>query len=162
MVELARGLLKTNEEEIPSWFGGGQMPPSQYRMGLDTPASEIGGGVSSQFSFLGGPRQLDMQNLSFMDKMLGGTDTTTGKGYGGWGGKALGVAKGAADTWLTLKQLNLAEEKFDFQKEAFSKQFGVQRDLTNQELEARASRMYHSNPALNPTPEEYMAKHRIG
>ena len=99
-------------------------------------------------------RQIDPENMSFMDKMVGGYDKQGNK-YMGAGSTIFGLGKGAMDTWLGLKQLNLAEDSLDFEKQAFSQQFANQARLTNAQLRDRQMRRVQENPNAMSV-DEYM------
>ena len=66
-----------------------------------------------------------------MDKFLGTKDTQ------GWGMPALQIGSAGLKAFMGMKQLGLAEDILDFQKDSFSKQFENQRTLTNAQLEDR-------------------------
>ena len=83
---------------------------------------------------------------------LGSVDSKTGKYNPGWAGTALGFLKGGMDTYLGLQQLDVAKDTLNFQKDAFSKQFGAQQKLTNDQLrwqhKAREDRLAGSGGEL--------------
>mgnify|MGYP003498412589 CR=1 FL=1 len=85
-----------------------------------------------------------------------------------WGSKnkdlitgGVGIANALANAYFGWKNLGLAKDQFNFQKESWNKNFANQVTTTNNQLEEQARRRYISSPTTNITPEEYMAKHRV-
>lgn len=58
-----------------------------------------------------------------------------------------------AQGWLGFQQLNLAKDSLAFQKDAFSKNFENQRQLTNQQLLDRQRARYAANPNAYAAPD---------
>lgn len=58
-----------------------------------------------------------------------------------------------AQGWLGFQQLNLAKDSLAFQKDAFSKNFENQRQLTNQQLMDRQRARYAANPNAYASPD---------
>lgn len=63
-----------------------------------------------------------------------------GSSMGGFALPALQVANAGMQTYLGLKQLGVAEDSLSFQKDAFSKQFETQKQMTNTQLRDRQTR----------------------
>ena len=76
---------------------------------------------------------------------LGGTNKD-GSSSTGAAMPALQLASGAMKTWLGLKQLGVAEDTLDFQKDAFSKQFLRQEQGLEAEYANRKARAIAGNP----------------
>ncbi len=74
---------------------------------------------------------------SFAQSMMGWKDSKTGNTHGGWGPVALNLASSAGSMYLGLKNLGVAKDTLDFQKNAFSKQFDAQRQTINTHLADR-------------------------
>lgn len=143
---------------LSNFSGGDPITPMKTPMSFDAqylndmPASpgydfmgmSGGGGKGFQMPTIPTPGA-DTFKPTFMQQAFGYKDPKTGTDFGGYATPALGLAQGAMKTWLGLKQLGIAEESLSFEKEAFSKQFGAQRTLTNAELESRQRRAADRN-----------------
>lgn len=105
------------------------------------------------------PSPVDGDWASFSN-MLGGTDAQGNK-TNGLIPTGLGVAKGIADSWLAMQQLDLAKDSFSFQKDAFNKQYENQRTLTNSRLEDRQHARLSANPDGYQSVGDYMNKHGV-
>lgn len=79
----------------------------------------------------------------------------------GWGMPLLNMGSSLLNGYLGFKQLGLAEDSLNFQKNAFSKQFENQRTLTNNELLDRQNARYASNPTAYQDPTTYMKEHSV-
>lgn len=55
----------------------------------------------------------------------------------GWGGLALGTAKGLSDMFMGMKQYGLAKKEFNFKKDAYNREYNTQANLTNAALADR-------------------------
>ena len=98
------------------------------------------------------------------------TDIDTPKpfSFSDWGSKnkdlingGVGIANSLANAYFGWKNLGLAKDQFNFQKDAWNKNFANQVITTNNQLEEQARKRYSNSPTSNMTPEEYMAKHRV-
>ena len=67
-----------------------------------------------------------------------------------------------AQAWLGGKQVGLAEDTLDFQKDAFSRQFNNQATLTNASLRDRQAVRYARDPNRYQSPDEYMKQNKVG
>jgi hypothetical protein len=111
--------------------------------------------------WLPGSRTIDPANMSFLDRLYGGFDKQGNK-YAGFGGALLSTGKSALDTWLGLKQLDLAEDTFDFQKSAWQQQFDNQTSLINTQLRDRQSALVSRDPNHYQSVEDYMKQNAVG
>lgn len=105
-----------------------------------------------------------------------GMNTNTGTGTGGnWSEFLLGnnqqvgalpVGLGLLNTGLNLytgiKGLQMAEDQFNFQKDAFNKNYANQTKLINSQLRDRQRARYAANPHAYQSPDEYMAENKVG
>lgn len=86
--------------------------------------------------------------------------STFGKGIAGL--QTLGNLMGA---WNGYQQNKLAKQQFSFQKDAFNKQYGAQKNLTNSQLEDRQRRRVSEAAANGYTGTmsvaEYMDKYGV-
>ena len=85
-----------------------------------------------------------------------------------WGSKnkdlingGVGIANSLANAYFGWKNLGLAKDQFNFQKESWNKNFANQVSTTNTQLEEQARKRYNASPTTNISPEEYMAKHGV-
>ena len=76
----------------------------------------------------------DMTKPSFFDGFLGSKDKQ------GWGGLALGAIQGGLGAFIGMKQYGLAKKQFEFQKDAWNKEYEVNKNLTNERLITRNDR----------------------
>lgn len=74
---------------------------------------------------------------SWLDGFLKKTDPKTGLSSGDWGIDLLNAGSSAFNAYTGFKQLGLAEDTFDFQKEAFNKNYGAQKQLTEADFNWR-------------------------
>ncbi len=88
--------------------------------------------------------------------------------FSDWGSKnkdliagGVGIANSLANAYFGWKNLGLAKDQFNFQKDSWNKNFANQVTTTNNQLEEQARKRYSNSPTSNITPEEYMAKHRV-
>jgi hypothetical protein len=126
--------------------------------GYSTPGAQnaASGGFLNMFSTSQG---YDLQNPTWSNHLFGGTDKFGNK-HSGIGGGLLDIGKTGMGVWLGLKQLGLAEDSLDFQKDAFSKQFTNQAKLTNAQLRDRQIRRNRENSWSTPT-DEYMKQNAV-
>lgn len=85
-----------------------------------------------------------------------------------WGSKnkdliagGVGIANSLANAYFGWKNMGLAKDQFNFQKDSWNKNFANQVITTNNQLEEQARKRYSNSPTSNMTPEEYMAKHGV-
>ena len=106
------------------------------------------------------PGQLDLTqftdspegNGGFMDNMLG---------EDGWGNLALRGVSAGLQGFMGMKQLGLAKDQLDFQKQSFNKNYGAQKQTTNTQLRDRQRRRYAEQPDSYVSPDEYMKQNGI-
>ena len=88
----------------------------------------------------------------FMDNMLG---------KDGWGNLALSGVSAGLQGFMGMKQLGLAKDQLDFQKQSFNKNYGAQKQTTNTQMRDRQKRRYTENPDQYVSPDEYMKQNGI-
>lgn len=88
--------------------------------------------------------------------------------FSDWGSKnkdliagGVGIANSLANAYFGWKNLGLAKDQFNFQKESWNKNFANQVITTNNQLEEQARKRYSNSPTSNMTPQEYMATHGV-
>jgi hypothetical protein len=118
-----------------------------------SPLADIGGGGVDL------PDNGSWSDMFSGDSMFGGTDAQGNKS-GGWVSPTLNLGLGAMDAWTSYKQLGLAEDTLDFQRDSFSKEFENQTSLTNTELSDRQAQRVAANPNAQSV-DSYMAEHGI-
>ena len=72
--------------------------------------------------------------------VLSSIDEKTGQKLDGWGGLALSAGQGLLNAYMGMKQYGLVKDQFNFQKNAWNKEFEVNKNLTNSRLEDRQNR----------------------
>lgn len=94
----------------------------------------------------------------FKDWLLGDGKTP------GMGNLLLGTAQAGLGAFIGMKQYGLAKKQFEFQKDAWNKEYEINKNLTNERLETRQKRriaesgvtgMRHEDPAA------YMARYGV-
>lgn len=91
-------------------------------------------------------------------RFTGWTDPTSHIKTLGMASPLVNLAQTGINAYLGLKNLSVAEDTLDFQKDAFSKQFEIQRKNINRQLRDRQARRIEAagpNAGL-PSVEEYM------
>jgi len=126
------------------------------QMGVDTSVS-----APSFMSNIGDGVHNMMQSQGWKDA-FGWTDPKTGISNQGYAAPVLGAIGGIAQSWLGMKQLGLAEEQFDFKKDAWQKEYNNQTTLTNARLRDRQSSRVAANPGAYQSVGDYMNQNRVG
>ena len=118
---------------------------------------------------LGGGEGFDASSLYFTPEAISGD---LGSNFGGGnsflgnmspfqaGVAGLGALSSAFGAFNGYKQTKLAKQQLAFQKDAFNKQWGAQRNLTNSHLEDRQKQRVARNPNAMSVAE-YMNKYGI-
>lgn len=82
-------------------------------------------------------------------------------GANGWGLPAIQGLGGLAQSWLGFKQLGLAKDQFNFQKDAFTQNYNMQAQTMNRQLEDRQRARLSANPNGYQSVGEYMSKNEV-
>lgn len=98
---------------------------------------------------------------SWLQNMMGYTDTASGTKVNGWGGAALGLLQGLGSAYMGMKQYGLAKDQLQFSKDAFNKNYAAQAAMTNSNMEDRQRARVASNPGAYQSVGDYMAQNRI-
>ncbi len=106
-------------------------------------------------------RNMDPNNRGFMGWLAGGQDKD-GNVYGGLGMPALQLAQGALSAWSGYQQNKTAKDTLKFQKNAFSQNFAMQKELVKNELRDRQHSRYLFDPKSHKSPDEYMSSLNLG
>lgn len=113
-----------------------------------------------QQSLIGDP--IATPELSFGKKashfLFGETNHKTGATTTGFALPALSAIAGIGNAYLGMKQYGLAKDTFKFQKKAWERDFAVQKNMVNSEMNDRQNSRYVSNPGAYQTPDAYMSK----
>ena len=104
---------------------------------------------------------IGVQAPSWADKWFGGVDQKTGKTLPNRLGTLASLANAGMNAYLGYKQLGIAEDTLDFQKDSFSSQFEMQRSDVNRQLEDRQQRRVDSSGANAMSVEDYMKKYGV-
>ena len=79
----------------------------------------------------------------------------------GWGMPALGVASGAFNAWMGMKQYGLAKKQLAEGKQQFALNYDAQRTTTNAQLEDRQRARVASNAGAYQSVGDYMGANGI-
>jgi hypothetical protein len=123
---------------------GGMMPTNVTPVGAGAPAS---GGFMSQLQ--GMPSDVFGEGVGWGDV-----------GQGVMGG--IGAINNIAQAWSAFKALDLAKDSFKFQKRAFNKQLGDNRQTYNTSLENRANNKASTYEWSDKEREDYINRNRLG
>lgn len=145
---------------------------SPYKFGFDsnfnvmTPS--LGGAALNNNSFdFPAPSGVDPLKLDTEFGNFMGTKLPGGGGMSDWFSKnkdlisgTFGALESIGSTVLGYKNYGLAKDQFNFQKEAFNKNYANQVITTNNALYEQARRRRLADPTAE-TPEQYLAKHGV-
>lgn len=154
----------------PQINSGGYSLPQDYNLMSSwgsQPGGSGGGGVRvapissvAQFSDAGTappPSLMDRFNgINWFDK----TDANGAKTHG-MALPALGVAQGAFNAWMAMKQYGLAKDQLAQGRQQFNLNYDAQRSTTNTELQDRQSARVASNPGAYQSVGDYMGANGI-
>lgn len=73
----------------------------------------------------------------------------------------VGVFNSALGALSAYKAYQLGKDNLNFQKDAFAKNYEVQKNLTNSELEARQGRLNRGRPDIHSSVSDYMAQYGV-
>lgn len=114
----------------------------------DSPSSFVGD--LSDMS-LAAPMSL-WDQMKTKDFWTGSFNPTTGERTMGMGGLALGAGSALVNGWLGMKQYGLQKAQFDFQRDAFAKNWDAQRKTTNAQLQDRQQARLASREGASSNP----------
>ena len=93
--------------------------------------------------------------------MFGGKDAN-GNAFNGWGGMALGAAQGLGQMYMGMKQYGMMKDQLQFSKDAFNKNYEVQKNMVNSEMADRQNRRVAEGLMPNTmSTADYMAKYGV-
>lgn len=98
---------------------------------------------------------------TFMQGLLGHTDTNTGIKTNGWGGAALGLGQGLMQGFQGMQQYGMAKKAFKEGQRQYNQDYAAQKQLTNANLEDRQRARVASNSGAYQSVSEYMEKNGI-
>jgi hypothetical protein len=102
---------------------------------------------------------IDPNQFSSLQKWMGGTNAA-GAQTMGYIPTALGIGNIGLNAFMGMKQYGLAKDQFNLQKEAFNKNYALQKKTLNNTMANRA----RANAAANPnamSEAEYMSKYGL-
>jgi len=142
--------------QAPSYASG--MPANQgFNLpGAVSPMAALGGLVPD------GGGDTSYTGNGLFTALFGGKNTKTGFQTSGMISPIASLLGSGAQAWLGGKQVGLAEDTLDFQKDAFSRQFNNQATLTNASLRDRQAVRYARDPNRYQSPDEYMKQNKVG
>jgi hypothetical protein len=125
-------------------------------MGLDPYQQMMGSGMPGFDSITLPQQQLQTQDPGFWSwkGFMGGPKNI------GWGTGLFALANSGLNAYLGSQQLKLAQERFNFQKDSWNKNYETQRKMTNTQMEDRQQARRSFSGSATPV-NEYMAKNRI-
>lgn len=97
---------------------------------------------------------------SLWDKFFGYRDAN-GIAHNGMGGLALGAASGLMNGYMAMQNYGLAKDQFNFQKNAFNKNWAAQKSTTNAAMSDRQAARVASNPTAYQSVGDYMTQYGI-
>lgn len=114
--------------------------------------------IMSQIGWNGGGAGAGQRGI--MDSFLQqrNADGTTS---GGYGTAALGALQGLGSLYLGMQQYNLAKDSLATSKEQFNRNFAVQKNLTNSQLEDRQRARVASNAGAYQSVGDYMNQNGV-
>lgn len=146
-----------NKYSINSGWGKGPGPGMMNMGNFNAPTSG-GGSLSTDyatdfgFDGVGIPGAGGETEGGFMDNMLG---------EDGWGNLALSGVSAGLQGFMGMKQLGLAKDQLNFQKQSFNKNYDAQKRTTNTQLRDRQAQRHRQNPNTYVSPSEYMKQNGI-
>ena len=90
------------------------------------------------------------------DNLFGWKDQASGISHNGVAGTALDAASALMNGYLGMQNYGLAKDQFNFQKDAFNKNWAAQSKLTNASLSDRQAARVASNPTAYQSVSDYM------
>lgn len=87
-----------------------------------------------------------------LDGIMGKINPETGLRVGGWGMGALNLANSLWSGYNGFQQMKTTKDALNFQKDAFSKQFDMQRNLINEERKKQYDAMERREPGSSKSP----------
>lgn len=100
-------------------------------------------------------------NQALQDAGVTGGKNPDGSSFNGWGGLALGAAQGISNLYMGMQQYGLMKDQLQFSKDVFNKNYGVQRNLVNSQLEAQNNRRVAESLVPTQSTADYMAKYGV-
>ena len=97
---------------------------------------------------------------SVWDNIFGYKDAN-GIAHNGMGGLALGAASGLMNGYMAMQNYGLAKDQFNFQKNAFNKNWAAQKSTTNAAMSDRQAARVASNPTAYQSVGDYMTQNGI-
>jgi len=103
------------------------------------------------FSAIGGAST--QYQPTWFDKAFGGTNPKTGMSSGGFAMPAVGLLQAGLGYFQGKDQLDFSKDQLNTQKQQFSDQFNVQKQLTNMDIMDHARARYARDPTSNANPD---------
>ena len=169
------GLTDLNQfgpKPIQNWWDGVTTPAestfTQSMRGYVPPVDMTGGGFTQAMQSLSTPQLASLwagsgsptKTPSMWDGFLG-TKNADGSQTQGWGGLAFGAAQGLGSLYMGMKQYGLGKQQLAFQQDSFNKNFEVQKQMTNSQLEDRQRSRVASNSGAYQSVGDYMKQNGV-
>jgi len=155
---------------IASWGGAPaatpniqfQQQPMQAGPQSYLSATPSAGGVQYDTNSILANANANNNDPSFWAKAFTGYQNEAGNQVTPWAPATLSALSGLGQSWLGMQQLGLAQEQFDFKKEAFNKNWDNQTTLTNASQRDRQSARVAAAPGAYQSVGEYMQQNKVG
>lgn len=130
--------------------------PSRYlNLGFGSPSSLLG---DNPLGLLPAPT-LDFLQANTADKSGGLMNFLNTNAQGIWAGTEL--LTGLLGGYLGIKQLGLAKKQYEFEKDAFNRQYAAQRTTLNAEMRDRQQARVTARPWAAQSVEDYMRQNEV-
>jgi hypothetical protein len=157
------GRTDTDLPDMSTWAVSKPTMPALNMMPYTTttPTQTTAVSAPSFMSNIGDGLHNMVQSQGWQDA-FGWTDPKTGISHKGYAAPVLGAISGIGQSWLGMKQLGLAQEQFDFKKDAWGKEYNNQVALTNERRVDRQKARLAAAPGSYQSVGDYMNKHKVG
>lgn len=135
--------------------------PSTPSTGFNLGQSLSKGSLDSVGSIAGADSELNAGDPTFMQSLLGFTDTKSGVHQRGWGGMAIGGLSALSNAYMGMKQYGLAKDQFKESKRQYEQNYAAKKTLTNSQLEDRQRARVASNANAYESVGSYMNRNGI-
>ena len=160
--------LNTGTNTLDDMTGGFGLPVSN--VGVSAPSNALYNPNLMNYSVnpallepgYGSPTTMMGQFSNWMkDSGFLGSKSADGTQTQGWGGLAFGAAQGLGSLYMGMKQYGLGQRQLAFQQDSFNKNFEVQKQLTNSQLEDRQRSRVASNSGAYQSVGDYMKQNGV-
>jgi hypothetical protein len=119
-----------------------------------------GGGANFEADVLSGGLNNGYNNMQATGGLLGRT-LEDGTKLNGWGMPALNAVTGVGNLWMGMKNYGLAKDSLKEGRRQFDMNWGLNRNMVNNQLEDRQRARVASNPGAYQPVDDYMSTYRV-